>query len=175
MQLGQLKIVEEIEFKNRNLIHANVPNEMIAPIIISVQDLHVHRILGDALYLKIKTDIQNNSLAGNYLSFVNDYLKDAIVYGVMSDYVIESTYQNYAKGLTKKRDDFAESISLDDIKQIADRYENKRDVYIERAVRYLNKNIGLFPEYQSDNDIVNASTNTYSTSIFLRDEKKCGC
>ena len=172
---SQVKLISEQVLKDRGLIHTNVPNAMISPIICTVQDLHVHALLGDALYLKLKTDVKQNALSGNYLLLVQNYLADIIVYGVMSDYVVESTYQSYTKGLTKKRDDFADSITIDELKVISDRYENKRDHYIVRAINYLNNNTSLFSEYRANNTDVNASENFYSPTIYLRPDKTCRC
>jgi hypothetical protein len=53
---SQVKLINEQVFKDRNLVHANVPLEMLTPSICAVQDLYVHPILGDTLYYKLKAD-----------------------------------------------------------------------------------------------------------------------
>jgi hypothetical protein len=139
-----------------------------------VQDLYVHPILGDTLYYKLKADKKASTLSGIYLDLVNNYILDILIYGVMADYVIDSTYQNYTKGVTKKRDDFADSTSYDELEKISDRHKNKMDSYLQRLVNYLQNNKTLFPEYTTESTDVNATTNTYSPSIYLKDDKK-GC
>jgi len=171
---SQVKLINEQVFKDRNLVHANVPLEMLTPSICAVQDLYVHPILGDTLYYKLKADKKASTLSGIYLDLVNNYILDILIYGVMADYVIDSTYQNYTKGVTKKRDDFADSTSYDELEKISDRHKNKMDSYLQRLVNYLQNNKTLFPEYTTESTDVNASTNTYSPSIYLKDDKK-GC
>jgi hypothetical protein len=171
---SQVKLINEQVFKDRNLVHANVPLEMLTPSICAVQDLYVHPILGDTLYYKLKADKKASTLSGIYLDLVNNYILDILIYGVMADYVIDSTYQNYTKGVTKKRDDFADSTSYDELEKISDRHKNKMDSYLQRLVNYLQNNKTLFPEYTTESTDVNATTNTYSPSIYLKDDKK-GC
>lgn len=172
---SQVKLINEQVFKDRNLVHANVPLEMLTPSICAVQDLYVHPILGDTLYYKLKADKKASTLAGVYLNLVNDYILDILIYGVMADYVIDSTYQNYTKGVTKKRDEFADSTSYDELEKISDRHKNKMDSYLQRLVNYLQNNKTLFPEYTTESTDVNATTNTYSPSIYLNDDKvDCG-
>jgi hypothetical protein len=168
---SQVKLINEQIFKDRNLVHVNVPLEQLTPTICTVQDLYLHPILGDALYYKLKTEKKAGTLSGVYLTLVNDYIVDALIFGVLSDYVIDSTYQNYTKGVTKKRDDFAVETSYDELEKISDRHRNKMDVYLQRLVNYLQNNKNLYPEYNTISTDVTATSNTYSPSIYLGEDK----
>ena len=57
--------------------NGNIDNDKLLPFINQAQDIHIQNYLGTDLYVKLQNDITADpqTLAGDYLALVNDYIK----------------------------------------------------------------------------------------------------
>ena len=56
------------------------------------QEIHVRNYLGSDLYDRISADIIADTLTGNYLTLVNDYIQDMLIHYAMSEYLPFAAY-----------------------------------------------------------------------------------
>ena len=76
------------DLKQNSLIDGNVDTDKFIQFIKISQQIHIQNYLGTALYDKISADIIADSLTGNYLTLVRDYIKDMLIHYAMVDYNI---------------------------------------------------------------------------------------
>jgi hypothetical protein len=145
------------------MIHQNVPSDMVDNCIRTAQDLELMPLLGNDLYKYINDNLF--TLSGQHKELMDNYIKDVLLYATMADLVLLGTYQMYTKGITKKRDEFSDSVDFMDVEKIADRYRYSLDNYKLRLVNFL-KSSGL---------VSSGNGADYSCSVYLKNDSGCGC
>lgn len=105
-------------------------------------------VLGTALYDKIITDFNANSLAGDYLEMFENYIKDVLWHSVYAMYLREGIILAQNTGIYENTPENRGSAQLENVQYVAKSAQSKADMYIARLERYLcDKNI---PEYMDD-------------------------
>ncbi len=69
MALDALRL-SPADLKNNSVMSDNIDYKMLGQLIDDVQEQRIHPILGTELYTRLKTDVTNNTLAGNYLTLM---------------------------------------------------------------------------------------------------------
>lgn len=163
--------------KERTTMHTNVEEKMIYPEIKAAQDMYVLPILGTALFDKILTEIDGNTLQGAYKTLVDDYLVDMLCYYTLSEMPENINYQFSNRGVVTKQSDNAQVPSMSDLYAIVAKYKNRAEHYQKAAIKYLKQNAPtLFPEYinpGSGIDTVQPDDNAFSNPIYLGDDDDC--
>ena len=77
----------------------NIDSDSIKPAINVAQTTHLKRILGQSLYDKISTEIENNTLSGDYLTIYNDYIVYMTAFFSASIYLSLNTSKLPMQGL----------------------------------------------------------------------------
>ena len=67
-------------------MNGNVDTDNFIQWVKVAQDIHIQNYLGTKLLDKIKTDIINDTLSGNYLSLVTTYIKPMLIHWAMVEY-----------------------------------------------------------------------------------------
>ena len=57
----------------------SVSDDLLLPYILMAQDRYILPVLGTDLYNKLVSDIQGDSLTGNYLTLLQTYIQPALV------------------------------------------------------------------------------------------------
>ena len=68
------------EVKRKSILDGNLDPDKFIQFIEVAQDINIQMHLGTALYDKLQNDIINDTLTGNYLSLVNDYIKPMLIW-----------------------------------------------------------------------------------------------
>jgi len=159
--------------KERMSIHDNVDDKLIYPEIKAVQDIYIMPLLGSTLFNKILTDINNNTLTGNYKTLVDDYIIMCICNYVMSELPEGLNYQFWNKGVSQKVVDNATQPTMSEMYSIVAKYKSRAEYYAKRCRMYLVQNgNNYFPEYRTfvaGVDVVYPDHTDYSSPIYLGD------
>lgn len=156
--------------KKRTSLHDNVDDKLIIPEIKAVQDTHIQPLLGSVLFYKILTDIKNNTLAGNYLALMDNYISDCICNYVMSELPESINYQYWNKGVATKTTDNSQSPSMSDMYAIVSKYKTRAEHYAQACRLYLAQNhAAMFPEYHAPGGVDRISPDgaSYTCPIYL--------
>ena len=117
------------------------------------QEIHIQNYLGTDLYNKISEDIISDSLSGDYLDLVNDYVQPMLIHYAMVEYLPFAAYTIANGGVYKHN---SENSSLADKQEIDSLIAKERDYaeyYTQRLIDYLSFNApSKFPEYYSNNN-----------------------
>ena len=147
-------MISEAKLKAFTDINNNLDPALIKSTIREAQIVHITRLLGTKLYDKIISDINGNSLSGNYKSLVDDYVQDALIYWSYYE-SLEAIYLRPRNNGLLQPQGGDNSLSVDMLMYDKKRQsvKNKAEYFSERLVDYLCYNNNLFPEYgQETND-----------------------
>ena len=109
--------------------------------------------MGSDLYDRISADIIADTLTGNYLILVNDYIQDMLIHYAMSEYLPFAAYTISNGGVHKHNSESSESASKAEIDILIAKERNYAEYYTNRFLDYMNFNASAqFPEYYSNNN-----------------------
>jgi hypothetical protein len=163
--------------KDRTGLHANVDEKLVLPEIKTAQDMYILPALGSALYAELQTAVEANSFTNLQTTLLDDYIVDCLIYFVMAELPQGLSYQFYNKGLIRKTGENQESPSMQDMIDIANRYQARAEFYKQRLIKYLKQNNALYPNYLnfgSGIDSIKPDNEGYTVSMWLGDNGCCG-
>ena len=117
------------------------------------QEIHVRNYLGSDLYDRISADIIADTLTGNYLTLVNDYIQDMLIHYAMSEYLPFAAYTISNGGVHKHNSESSQNASKPEIDTLIAKERNYAEYYTNRFLDYMSFNASSkFPEYYSNNN-----------------------
>ena len=137
------------ELKRKSIIDGNVDTDKLIQFVEVAQDTYIQTQLGTALYDKLQSDIVNSTLAGNYSTLVNTYLKPMLIWFSQSEYMKYAAFQISNGGVFKHRSENSETISLEEMRMMLAKVTETAEFYTRRFVDYMDYNSTLYPEYVS--------------------------
>lgn len=165
--------------KERTAIHGNIDPKLIYPDIKAAQDLYIEKVLGSALFKKLQTIVSDGTITtdvnnANYKILLDKYLVDALIYYTLSELPQTISYQFWNKGVVRKSGDNTELPSMSELVDISNKYKNRAEQYVRRAIMYLMANTPLFPEYLNPGNTIDTifpDRRAFETGIYLGDER----
>jgi len=142
-------LVTTDDLKNNTIIDGNVDTAKFIQFMRIAQEVHVQNYLGTSLYREIQDKIINDTLTGDYLDLVNNYLKDMVIYFAMVDYVPFSAFQISNGGVYKHRSENSDTATKEEIDSLTEKYRQIAQFFTRRFLDYICENSNLFPEYNS--------------------------
>lgn len=133
-------------------LNGNIDTDSFIQWIKVAQDIHIQNYTGTNLLDKIKTDIINNTLTGNYLTLTNLYLKPMLIHWAMVEYLPFSAYTIANKGVFKHTSENATSVEKNEVDFLVEKERMIAQNYTERFITYINFNNSLFPEYSTNSN-----------------------
>lgn len=160
--------VNEDKLKSSTAINYNVDTAFLLPFLKIAQDKHLQIILGTKLYDKLKTDISDMDLTGNYKTLVDDYIQDAIIHYALVEALPFISFQIKNGSITQKNSENGTAATRQDVDYLVQKERDSAEFYGQRIVEYLCNNSSLFPEYsQNTGADLNPISNAYYTGIKL--------
>lgn len=136
-------------------LNGNVDTDKFIQFIKIAQDIHIQNYLGSKLFQKLQADIVANTLAGNYLSLVENFVKPMLIHWAMVEYLPFAAYTIANKGVYKHSSENAENVDKNEVDYLLEKERSIAQHYTQRFVDYMCFNQTLFPEYRSNknNDV----------------------
>ncbi len=163
--------LDEKRLKENSIINDAVDMKLLTPIIKSVQEIHLMGILGTSLYVDLQNKIKEGTLNADEVFLMTAYIEGVMIWGVMAEAPLFTTYRFSNKGIEKMNSDNSEPASLEEVEKLADNAKFKFDTYSQRLINYLIANQALFPAYRNGNnstcDDIHPSFNAYRSNIAL--------
>lgn len=131
----------------RTAINGNVDRDQMVQFIKIAQDIHVQALLGTALYNKLKTDVLNDTLTGNYETLMTDYVQDVLVHYAMVEILPFLAYKVSNGGVFRKQSENSEGIDKNELEYLVQKERDTAEHYGRRLVSYLTFYGSLTPEY----------------------------
>ncbi len=141
-------------------INGNVDSDKFIQFVKIAQDIHIQNYTGTNLINKIKADILDDTLAGNYLSLTEVYLKPMLIHWAMVEYLPFAAYTIANKGVYKHSSENSENVQKNEVDFLIEKERQIAQHYTERFINYISFNNNLFPEYYN-----NQNGNMYPDSM----------
>jgi hypothetical protein len=144
-------------------MNGNVDTDNFIQWIKVAQDIHIQNFLGTRLLDKIKADIENDDLTGDYLSLTTTYIKPMLIHWAMVEYLPFAAYTIANKGVYKHNSENATNVEKNEIDFLIEKERSIAQHYTERFIDYMSFNMNLFPEYNlnSNGDMYPDTNNNY--------------
>jgi hypothetical protein len=144
--------ISRTDLIKNTILDGNVDTDKFIQFIKISQQIDIQNYLGTDLYNKISNDIIANTLSGNYLSLVEDYVQPMLIHYAMMQYLPFAAYQIKNGGISKHTSENAESVTKDEVDYLVQKERNFAEYYTRRFIDYMSFNTSLFPEYQTNNN-----------------------
>lgn len=153
--------ITRTDIVKNTILDGNVDTDKFIQYIKIAQQIYVRNYLGTKLYDKISNDILTDSLAGNYLTLVQDYVQPMLIHYAMMDYLPFAAYQIKNGGIYKHTSENSETASKEEVDYLVQKERDMAEYYTKRFVDYMAFNQGLYPEYLANsNDDIHPDTDS---------------
>ena len=142
--------INRTDLVKNSIIDGNVDTDKFIQFIKVAQQIDIQNLLGTDLYNKISEDIINDTLAGDYLDLVNDYVQPTLIWFAQTNYIPFAAYQIKNGGVFKHSSETAQNVDKNEVDYLVSKARDYANYYSTRLVEYLCFNNSLFPEYSSN-------------------------
>ena len=139
--------ISRTDLVKNTIIDGNVDTDKFIQFIKIAQEIHITNYLGSKLYDKISADIVANTLTGDYLTLVSDFIQPMLIHFAMVEYLPFASFQIKNGGVFKHSSESSESVSKSEIEFLIQKQRDFSEYYTRRFVDYICFNSTKFPEY----------------------------
>ena len=162
-----LLINEDYIKKFTPLTDAVDPN-LIRPAIYLAQDKYLTNFLGTNLTVKLKDDVANSTLSGDYETLLNEYVLKVVLWWTMVELYPSLLYKHDNGNLVSRQSEDTTPVTKLEMESLKESARQNARWYTKRMVDYLCYNSELFPEYTNNTDNnISPDRNPYGKSNFL--------
>lgn len=155
--------------KKNTSINENVDDNELRFCIQTAQNVKIQETLGYPLYNKIVNDVSNDTLTGNYLSLMNDYIVPATIY--WSYYFgLDNFFVKWMNvGLVSNNNEQGSPIDYKTFNYLKNSAKNNAEYYSELMRKYLCAKSNLFPEYleYEEGKLISEKGSGFKSNIIL--------
>ena len=146
--------INRTDLVKNSILNANVDTDLFINFIKIAQQMHIQNYLGTQLYDTITEKINTNTLTGDYLELVTEYVQPMLINFAMVDYLPFANYQIRNGGVFKHRTENSEIPSREELELLVQKYRSFAEFYTQRFVDHMSFYASsLYPEYwQNRND-----------------------
>ena len=144
--------ISENKLKAFSDLNQSVDADLLKNAIREAQDIHIQQYIGYTLYQKLISDVNANTLSGNYLTLMTGYIQDTLLYWSYYE-ALESIWLRPRNNglLIPQVGQEAQPADIRIYDKKRDSVRNKAEWYAERLVGYLIDNAStMFPEFGTE-------------------------
>jgi hypothetical protein len=150
--MAKALFVKTIEIAEYTALNGNLDVDKIKQFMWIAQELDIQNYLGTDLYNKINDDIVAGTLAGNYLTLTNEYIKPMLIHFTMVQYLPWAAYTIANQGVFKHSSENSESVSKNEVDYLIDKELSIAKHYAKRFTDYICFESALYPEYNTNSN-----------------------
>lgn len=151
--MAELLFITPQEMTSSTILSGNTDTDKYLFCILQAQITTIEPLLGSELYDKIKTDIENDDLAGLYNELYTDFIKPITKNEALAQYIEIASYMVDNGGIYKRAGDNVEVVAKDEVQYLAGKYKSLAQMYVGRFNKWICKNPLI--EYKTSQDEVN--------------------
>jgi hypothetical protein len=168
MAIQHTLFISTNRLKKDSSLGGSVDDDLLLPYILMAQDRYILPVLGTDLYNKLISEVNNDTLTGNYLTLLQTYIQPALVqfsYAVILPFLRLRMVNNAVVTMSSEQ---GGSVSHEDLKPLINSAMDMGEFYRERLIDYIRNNTGLFPEYSTNTGAdLNPTTQNYYAGLNL--------
>lgn len=156
--------------KENTVLHYNVDDGYLKPLIDSTQNTFVRPILGSALFDEVLAQIKAGTVTAANETLIKDYLRDALKWEVCHKYTRIGTYKLTNKGAGTKSGDGFSPLAESELITAKNIFKDNADFYRRKLKLFLKENSSTYPLYASPPsgvDVVYPEQDTQWRSQFI--------
>ena len=142
--------ISRTDLVKSSIVDGNVDTDKFIQFVKIAQEIHIQNYLGSKLYDKISSDIIADTLTGNYLSLVTDYVQPMLIHYAMADLLLFHGYEVTNAGILRNSPENTTLPDKTEIDTLVQRQRNIAETYRRRVVDYLSYYPQLFSQYTED-------------------------
>ena len=150
--MAKALFVKTIDIAEYTALNGNVDIDKFKQFMWIAQELDIQNYLGTDLYDKINDDIVAGTLAGNYLTLTNEYIKPMLIHFTMVQYLPWAAYTIANQGVFKHSSENSESVSKNEVDYLIDKELSIANHYAKRFTDYICFESALYPEYNTNSN-----------------------
>ena len=144
--------ISRTDLVKNTIIDGNLDTDLFIQYVKISQEIHIQNYLGTKLYNRISLDITNDTLTGDYLALVTDYIQPMLIHYAMVDYLPFAAYQVKSGGIFKHTSENSETATKDEVDYLVQKERDFAEYYTRRFVDYICFDSSKFPEYTDNQD-----------------------
>jgi len=148
--MAEALLISRADIVTHTAMNGNIDSDKFIQFIKIAQDIHIQGYTGTNLLNKLKADIVASTLAGNYITLVNTYLKPMLIHWAMVEYLPFAAYMIANGGIYKKGAENSEVASKAEVDFLIEKERSIAESYSSRFDSYMTYNQSLFPEYTNN-------------------------
>ena len=161
--------------KETTRIDQNVDDKLLVIDIYDMQQLYLEPILGTRLYNRIAADVVANTLTGDYLTLMCDYVQPTLAryVAMIANWSLLQSYNN--KSVSTKSGENSNPVDYTRQRSGTDMTRQIAEHSKQRLIDHLCAKMALYPEYSTNSgvDEIRPETNSYTTPMHLGSSKFC--
>ncbi len=135
-----MALITPAETITRAFTNANMDTYLIKSTFIEIAELnHVKPFLGEDLY--------NAVVGGQYVTLVNEYIKDYLAFCVKFEVLPDITYNTTSQGVVENLADFTNPVSEKKLNYLRQETYKKAETFKKKMHNYLDDNQDLYPDW----------------------------
>jgi hypothetical protein len=150
--MAEALLINRTDLVKHTSLNGNIDTDIFIQYVKIAQEIHIANYLGTDLFNKLKADIVANTLSGNYLSLLTNYVKPMLIHWSMVEWLPFASYTINGKGIFKHSSENASNVEKNEIDFLIDKETSLAQHYTERFIRYMSFNQSSFPEYNSNSN-----------------------
>jgi len=147
-------LLKDNEIAHSSILGGNVDVDKYKYCISDAQISSLEEILGEDLYEKIKTDVEDDTITGLYLILYEKYITPFLIHRSAMEYLKDGAYMVNNGGIYKHTPQNGTAIDKLEVDLLVSNQRYKADIYQQRMEKWLCKNKLTEYIYNSEN-IVN--------------------
>lgn len=151
-KMTKILLISEAMVKENSEISDNIWGKSLLPAIRTAQDIYLQQILGSCLYQKLLDLVDTGEITSidneAYKTLLDEYIQPFLIERTITDLVpiVASKIANL--GVFTSRDEYADSVSPDEVDRLKKLHEIKADHYTMVMQNFLRGNRQAFPELE---------------------------
>ena len=157
--------IKRADLVRNTALGGNVDPDKFLQFIKLAQEIHIRNYLGSDLYNKISADIIAGTLAGDYLTLVNEYIQPMLIHYAMAEYLPFAAYTIGNGGVFKHNSENSTQPDKSEIDSLTSKERDYAQYYADRFIDFMSFNAqSKYPEYftNSNEDIYPDKDSTYA-------------
>jgi len=146
-------ILTENYLKENSIIRGNVDMQLITPTIVNVQQMYMEDLLGTKLYNQILSQIGSSSVSTANQTLLDDYVIPCMIEYIKSEMTPVLQFQYMNIGVVEKTSEHTQTIDLEKILFLMDKWRNNAEKLAEKVTKFLKKNSTTYPLYLDNTEI----------------------
>ena len=146
--MNPIVLIDHDDVKFLTSLNGNVDPDFITPLINAAQDTEIERLLGSALLTELKRKFTSDTLDGDYLTLLENYIKPCLAWHTFSYYISFNAYQYSNRGIFKHNSESSITPEKNEIDYLREKAATQATHYANRMTKWLCAFSSSFPEYQ---------------------------